>query len=86
MERYALDGFLSRGEKSVICVQSHLPALAELTMLYMNYVTVSRLERNPTVKQEIVQRGFQRDIPVGMAFISFGVSPGKSPGFGATAR
>ena len=34
-------------------------------MLYMNYVTVSRLERNPTVKQEIVQRGFQRDIPAG---------------------
>ena len=52
-------------EKSVICVQSRLPALAELTMLYMNYVTVSRLERNPTVKQEIVQRGFQRDIPAG---------------------
>ncbi|OBQ62403.1 tryptophan--tRNA ligase [Mesorhizobium loti] len=52
-------------EKSVICVQSHLPALAELTILYMNYVTVSRLERNPTVKQEIGQRGFQRDIPAG---------------------
>ena len=52
-------------EKSVICVQSRLPALAELTMLYMNYVTVSRLERNPTVKQEIVRRGFQRDIPAG---------------------
>ncbi len=52
-------------EKSVICVQSRVPALAELTMLYMNYVTVSRLERNPTVKQEIVQRGFQRDIPAG---------------------
>lgn len=52
-------------EKSVICVQSRLPALAELTMLYMNYVTVSRLERNPTVKQEILQRGFQRDIPAG---------------------
>jgi tryptophanyl-tRNA synthetase len=52
-------------EKSVICVQSCLPALAELAMLYMNYVTVSRLERNPTVKQEIAQRGFQRDIPAG---------------------
>jgi len=52
-------------EKSTICVQSRLPALAELTMLYMNFVTVSRLERNPTVKQEIVQRGFQRDIPAG---------------------
>jgi tryptophanyl-tRNA synthetase len=52
-------------ERSVICVQSRLPALAELTMLYMSYVTVSRLERNPTVKQEIVQRGFHRDIPAG---------------------
>jgi tryptophanyl-tRNA synthetase len=52
-------------EKSAICVQSHLPALAELTMLYMNYVTVSRLELNPTVKQEIVQRRFHRDIPAG---------------------
>ncbi len=52
-------------EKSVICVQSRLPALSELTTLYMNYVTVSRLERNPTVKQEIAQRGFQRDIPAG---------------------
>jgi tryptophanyl-tRNA synthetase len=50
-------------EKSVICVQSRLPALAELTMLYMNYVTVSRLERNPTVKQEIVQRGFSATFP-----------------------
>ncbi|MQT14510.1 tryptophan--tRNA ligase [Segnochrobactrum spirostomi] len=59
-------------EKSVICVQSCLPALAELTMLYMNFVTVSRLERNPTVKQEIVQRGFQRDIPAG--FLCYPVS------------
>ncbi len=70
----ALD-YLSVGidpEKSVICVQSRLPALAELTMLYMNFVTVSRLERNPTVKQEIVQRGFQRDIPAG--FLCYPVS------------
>lgn len=52
-------------EKSVICVQSCLPALAELTLLYMNYVSVSRLERNPTVRHEIVQRAFHRDIPAG---------------------
>jgi tryptophanyl-tRNA synthetase len=50
---------------TTICVQSCLPALAELTMLYLNYVTVARLERNPTVKQEISSRGFQRDIPAG---------------------
>ena len=52
-------------QKSFICVQSLLPALAELTMLYLNFVTVARLERNPTVKDEIRQRGFERDIPAG---------------------
>lgn len=51
--------------KSTICLQSALPALPELTMLYMNLVTVSRLERNPTIKDEIRQRGFERDIPAG---------------------
>lgn len=51
--------------KTTICLQSALPALPELTMLYMNLVTVSRLERNPTVKDEIRQRGFERDIPAG---------------------
>jgi tryptophanyl-tRNA synthetase len=51
--------------ESTICVQSHLPALAELTMLYMNFVTVARLERNPTIKDEIQARGFGRDIPAG---------------------
>lgn len=52
-------------QKSFICVQSLLPALAELTMLYLNFVTVARLERNPTVKDEIRLRGFERDIPAG---------------------
>lgn len=52
-------------EKSTICLQSHLPALAELSMLYLNFVTVSRLERNPTIKDEIRARGFGRDIPAG---------------------
>ncbi|MFQ6550549.1 tryptophan--tRNA ligase [Aestuariibius sp. 2305UL40-4] len=50
---------------TTICLQSHLPALAELSMLYLNYVTVSRLERNPTIKDEIRARGFGRDIPAG---------------------
>ncbi len=50
---------------TTICVQSHLPALAELTMLYLNFVTVARLERNPTIKDEIQMRGFGRDIPAG---------------------
>src|SRR5260370_32416663 len=51
--------------KTTICVQSMLPALAELTHLYLNFVTVSRLERNPTIKDEIQARGFERDIPAG---------------------
>jgi len=52
-------------EKTTICVQSGLPALAELTMLYLNFVTVARLERNPTIKDEIRARCFGRDIPAG---------------------
>jgi tryptophanyl-tRNA synthetase len=51
--------------RTTICLQSHLPALAELSMLYLNFVTVSRLERNPTIKDEIRARGFGRDIPAG---------------------
>jgi tryptophanyl-tRNA synthetase len=50
---------------TTICVQSHLPALSRLTTLYMNLVTVARLERNPTVKAEIQQKGMERDIPAG---------------------
>lgn len=52
-------------QRSTICLQSHLPALAELSMLYLNFVSVARLERNPTIKDEIRARGFGRDIPAG---------------------
>jgi tryptophanyl-tRNA synthetase len=51
--------------KTTVFLQSAVPELAELTMLYMNFTTVSRLERNPTVRDEIKQRGFERDIPSG---------------------
>lgn len=51
--------------KTTICLQSALPALAELTMLYMNIVSVARVERNPTVKAEIAQKGFSRTLPTG---------------------
>ncbi|WP_296002409.1 tryptophan--tRNA ligase [Rugamonas sp.] len=51
--------------KSTILIQSQIPELAELTFYYLNMVTVARLERNPTVKQEIILRGFERDIPAG---------------------
>lgn len=50
---------------STLCLQSALPALAELTMLYMNIVTLSRVQRNPTVKHEIAQKGFAGSIPTG---------------------
>ena len=63
----ALD-YLSCGidpEKSCIFIQSMVPQLTELTFYYMNLVTVSRLQRNPTVKAEIKQRGFETSIPVG---------------------
>jgi tryptophanyl-tRNA synthetase len=55
-----------------IALQSGIPEVAELTMLYLNLVTVARLERNPTVRSEIAQRGFQRDIPAG--FLCYPVS------------
>jgi tryptophanyl-tRNA synthetase len=59
-------------EKTTIALQSAIPELAELTVLYLNLVTVARLERNPTVKAEIEQRGFVRDIPAG--FLAYPVS------------
>ena len=51
--------------KTTICLQSHLPALAELSMLYLNFVTVARLERNPTIKDEIRNREFRHGVPAG---------------------
>lgn len=50
---------------TTICLQSAMPALADLTMLYLNLVTVSRLERNPTIGAEITHRAFDRAIPAG---------------------
>ena len=63
----ALD-YLSVGldpAKSTIFIQSQIPELAELTMYYMNLVSLARLERNPTVKTEIAQKGFGESIPTG---------------------
>jgi tryptophanyl-tRNA synthetase len=51
--------------RSTLLIQSQIPELAELTFYYLNLVTVARLERNPTVKEEIRLRGFERDIPAG---------------------
>ena len=52
-------------EKSTIFIQSMVPELTELSFYYMNLVTVSRVQRNPTVKSEIKQRNFEASIPVG---------------------
>ena len=63
----ALD-YLSAGldpEKCIIFIQSHIPELAELTTYLMNLITVSRVERNPTVKTEIKMRNFEANIPLG---------------------
>ena len=51
--------------KSTILIQSMIPELTELTFYYMNLVTVSRVQRNPTVKAEIQMRNFEASIPVG---------------------
>nr|WP_101495050.1 tryptophan--tRNA ligase [Latilactobacillus curvatus] len=70
----ALD-YLSVGidpAKSTVFVQSQIPALSELTMHYLNLVTVSRLQRNPTVKAEIQQKNFEQSIPAG--FLIYPVS------------
>jgi len=58
--------------KTTILIQSQIPALTELTFYYMNLVTVSRLYRNPTVKQELNLRGFEESIPSG--FLNYPVS------------
>lgn len=70
----ALD-YLSVGidpQKSTILVQSEVSELTELTFYYMNLVTLSRLQRNPTVKNELKLRGFEGSIPVG--FLNYPIS------------
>ncbi len=70
----ALD-YLSIGidpAKSSIFIQSHIAELTELSFYYMNLVTLSRLERNPTVKSEIQMRNFETSIPVG--FLTYPIS------------
>ena len=67
--------YLSAGidpNKVNIFIQSQVPELAEMTMYFMNLVTMARLNRNPTVKDEMKQRGFQSSIPVG--FLCYPIS------------
>ena len=70
----ALD-YLSVGidpKKSTLFVQSQIPELSELTMYYMNLVSLGRLQRNPTIKTEIKERGFEKSVPVG--FLTYPIS------------
>ncbi len=70
----ALD-YLSCGldpKKCTLFIQSQIPELTELSFYYMNLVTVSRLQRNPTVKSEIAMRNFETSIPVG--FFTYPIS------------
>ena len=57
---------------ATIVVQSAVPEIAELTVYYLNLVTVSHLEQNPTVKSEIKERGFEKSLPAG--FLTYPVS------------
>ena len=59
-------------KKSTLFIQSQIPQLCELSFYYMNLVTVSRLQRNPTVKAEIQMRNFEASIPVG--FFTYPIS------------
>lgn len=59
-------------QKTTMFIQSALPELSELTMFYLNLVTVARLQRNPTVKSEMQQKGFGADVPAG--FLMYPVS------------
>ena len=67
--------YLSAGidpNKVCIFIQSQVPELFELTAYFMNLVSVSRLQRNPTIKEEIKQRGFSNTLPIG--FLNYPVS------------
>lgn len=59
-------------QKTTICLQSAIPALSELTMYYSNLVSVARLQRNPTVKNEISSKSFAGSIPTG--FLTYPIS------------
>lgn len=70
--------------KSTLLIQSQIPELCELSFYYMNLVTVSRLQRNPTVKSEIQMRNFEASIPVG--FFCYPISQAADiTAFNATA-
>lgn len=58
--------------KTTLFIQSQIPEIAELTVLFLNLVTLARLKRNPTIKDEMKQKGFGEDVPAG--FLAYPVS------------
>ncbi|QWQ38486.1 tryptophan--tRNA ligase [Gemella sp. zg-570] len=69
--------------KTTIFIQSQIPQLAELTMYYMNLVSLARLQRNPTVKQELSSKNFGESVPTG--FLTYPISQAADiTAFGAT--
>lgn len=59
-------------KKTTYFIQSQIPEIAEMTVLFLNLVTVARLKRNPTVKSEMQQKGYGEDVPAG--FLSYPIS------------
>ena len=59
-------------KKTTMFIQSEIPEIAELTVLFLNLVTLARLKRNPTVKDEMKQKGYGEDVPVG--FLAYPIS------------
>jgi len=59
-------------KKTTMFIQSQIPEIAELTVLFLNLVTLARLKRNPTVKDEMKQKGFGEDVPAG--FLAYPIS------------
>jgi tryptophanyl-tRNA synthetase len=59
-------------KKTTMFIQSQIPEIAELTILFLNLVTLARLKRNPTVKDEMKQKGYGEDVPAG--FLTYPVS------------
>ena len=59
-------------KKTTMFIQSEIPEIAELTVLFLNLVTLARLKRNPTVKDEMKQKGFGEDVPAG--FLCYPIS------------
>src|ERR1035437_5763098 len=59
-------------KKTTMFIQSEIPEIAELTILFLNLVTLARLNRDPTVKHEMKQKGFGEDVPV--RFLAYPIS------------